>query len=148
MTNSTPHKVLKSIAWGKMTFGERVVLHRVDRDPSDLKSDSIRGGRSTSSQGTEKFDLTLHVGRRQLTSRRGDTRLPTATATRFRVKPCFSCAVIPTTSRQFLAISSSNQGTGKSDMTLHVGRRRLTSRRGDTLRPAAQAARFRIKTSF
>ena len=30
MTKFAPHKALKLIEWGKLTFDERVVLHRVD----------------------------------------------------------------------------------------------------------------------
>ena len=30
VTKSAPHKALKSIAWGKLAFDERVVLHRVN----------------------------------------------------------------------------------------------------------------------
>ena len=31
VTKLAPHESLKSIAWDKLTFGARVVLHRVDR---------------------------------------------------------------------------------------------------------------------
>ena len=33
VTKFAPHKALKLIAWGKMTFDERVVLHRVVPGP-------------------------------------------------------------------------------------------------------------------
>ena len=31
VTKFAPHKILKLIAWGKLTFDKRVVLHRVVR---------------------------------------------------------------------------------------------------------------------
>jgi hypothetical protein len=60
VTQSAPHEALKSIACGKLTFDQRVVLHRVETLPSPVP-ESHGGGRRVQGSGVGVWNPGLKV---------------------------------------------------------------------------------------